>query len=377
MVIWLVILRKKFDRRNVLSEGGQGNVRYSFPSVNELWLLGGCLLLLVGLSGCWRASPHEVVVYTAHDREFSQPIFEDFTAKTGIVVRAKYDTEATKTVGLANALLAEASRPRCDVFWNNESLNTIRLRKQQVFQPYHSPQAEAFPDAYRNRDGYWTGFAARARVFLVNTEHVARVDEPAGIEEMTDARWRGKVGFAKPLFGTTASHATVLFHCWGTEEATAFFEALRDNGVMQAGNKQVAQAVARGRLAWGLTDTDDAMVEIRKGMPVRIVYPDQGSDQAPGRGTLFLPNTVSLIRGAPHPEAGKALIDYLLSAEVEQKLAAGPSAQIPLRKDVHTPSSLPGATQLRKWDVDLEAAAACWDVASRTLEACFLRPSDG
>ena len=72
-----------------------------------------------------------VVVYTALDEQFSRPIFEQFTAETGIRVLAKYDTESTKSVGLTQALLAERARPRCDVFWNNEIVNTLRLATQQ------------------------------------------------------------------------------------------------------------------------------------------------------------------------------------------------------------------------------------------------------
>src|SRR5271157_86604 len=87
-------------------------------------------ILLLFLSGCWTSSSHEVVVYTSQDSEFSEPIFADFTKATGIPVRAKFDTESTKTVGLAAAISAEKEQPRCDVFWNNEILNTMRLQKQ-------------------------------------------------------------------------------------------------------------------------------------------------------------------------------------------------------------------------------------------------------
>ncbi len=87
-------------------------------------------LLLPLLSGCWAAPEAEVVVYTALDREFSAPIFDDFTQKTGIVVQARYDTESTKTVGLVERIIRESGRPRCDLFWNNEILHTLRLERR-------------------------------------------------------------------------------------------------------------------------------------------------------------------------------------------------------------------------------------------------------
>src|SRR5262245_16395157 len=83
------------------------------------------LFLIIAWAGCGKSEPPAVVVYTALDQEFSQPIFESFTRETGIAVKAKYDTESTKTVGLTQAILAERERPRCDLFWNNEILNTF------------------------------------------------------------------------------------------------------------------------------------------------------------------------------------------------------------------------------------------------------------
>src|SRR3972149_2269720 len=75
-------------------------------------------VLLLTTAGCWSSTGREVVVYTALDSEFSQPIFDDFTTVTGIAVRPKFDTESTKTVGLTEAILAERGRTRCDMFWN-------------------------------------------------------------------------------------------------------------------------------------------------------------------------------------------------------------------------------------------------------------------
>ncbi len=88
--------------------------------------IGWGVLLPLG-TGCLRSGDREVIVYTALDRAFSEPIFAEFTQKTGIHVRAKYDSESTKTVQLVTEIVAEQKRPRCDLFWNNEILNTLRL----------------------------------------------------------------------------------------------------------------------------------------------------------------------------------------------------------------------------------------------------------
>ncbi len=278
-------------------------------------------ILLLAFTGCWSSTGREVVVYTALDSEFSQPIFDDFTAQTGIVVRPKFDTESTKTVGLAEAISAERDRPRCDLFWNNEILNTLRLERQGLLQQYDSPVGQYYPAEFRSPEGLWYGFAARARVLIVNTNLVPESERPKSIHDLADPKWKGRCAMAKPLFGTTATHAACLFAAWGDEKAKAYYEQLKANEVrIVSGNKQVALAVGGGQLSFGITDTDDAIIELEKGMPVAIVYPDQGPD---GLGTLFIPNTLAIIRGSANAQNARRLLDYLLSPAVEEKLARG------------------------------------------------------
>jgi iron(III) transport system substrate-binding protein len=309
------------------------------------------------------------MVYTALDSDFSAPIFGAFEHATGTRVLPKFDVESTKTVGLVNALFAERERPRCDVFWNNEVLNTIRLQKAGLLEPYSPPMAQGYPERYRSGDGSWHGFAARARVLLVNTELVAIDNRPTSIHDLLHEKWRGKFAIAKPLFGTTATHAACLFATLGDEKAEAFFRGLRANGVqVLAGNKQVARAVATGEIAIGLTDTDDAILEVERGQPVTIVYPDRGVEQM---GTLFIPNTLAIIKNCRHPQAARDLVAYLLTPQVEAQLAVSPSAQIPLHPDVNVKLRVETPRTVHAMDVDFELAAAKWDRAAEFLRTEF------
>ena len=326
-------------------------------------------LLSVLIAGCWSSSGPEVVVYTALDEEFSRPILHDFAAATGIAVKPKFDVESTKTVGLTNAIIAEAARPRCDVFWNNEILNTLRLKRRGLLEAYYPPIAESYPAMVRSADGLWHGFAARARVLIVNTQLVPEAERPSSIRDLADPKWRGRCGIAKPLFGTTATHAACLFAHWGDEKAKEFFGQLKRNDVkILSGNKQVALSVAAGRLAFGMTDTDDAIIELEKGMPVEIVYPDQGEGEP---GTLFIPNTLAIIKGSPNGRSARRLVDYLLQPMVEAKLAAGRSAQIPLNPNCEAEVRVATPRTVRAMQIDFDAAAAMWDTAAKFLRDEF------
>ncbi len=322
----------------------------------------------LAVAGCLARSGPEVVVYSALDSEFAEPVLKSFSEQSGIQARAKFDTESTKTVGLAEAIIAEQGRPRCDVFWNNEILHTLRLQKLGLLDTYQPPTAEEYPAMHRSPADTWHGFAARARVLVVNTNLVSDDQRPTSIEDLVDLKWKDKVGIAKPLFGTTATHAACLFVAWGRARAEQYFDRLKENARIMAGNKQVAVAVASGQLAFGITDTDDAIGELEKGLSVTIVYPDQQPD---GLGTLFIPNTLSIVKNCPHPVEARELVDYLLTPEIEERLSAGASAQIPLHPKAKTSPRVQTPATVRAMQVNFEAAADGWDDVAQFLRERF------
>jgi len=310
-----------------------------------------------------------VVVYTAHDLMFSDPVLRAFETRSGVDVRAKFDTEATKTTGLVNALIQMRDRPEADVFWNNEIMNTIRLAEMGLLEQYVPATAADIPDTARDRGGRWVGFAARARVILYNRDLVSPTDAPRSIFDLTKPQYRGKVAIARPLFGTTATHVAALFAVLGPEKAKDYLAALKANGVKVVGGNAIARnRVMDGEIAICLTDTDDANVAFRKNKPVEMVYPDQD-----GIGTLVIPNTVMLIKGGPHPEVGKKLVDFLASREVEARLARLDSAQMPLRPGIPPFSDRFDLRNIKAMAVDWNKVAQCLEESRRYVQETFLR----
>ena len=346
----------------------RGSRSFSFAALG----LFALLFLPVGVTGC---GGEDVTVYCALDRNFAEPLLRRFEEKTGLKVRALYDVEAVKTVGLVRKIVEEAKsgRVRCDVFWNNEIVNTIKLKQQGLLAPYASPGAKEIPPGFKDPEHYWTGFAARARILAVNTERLPdRSKWPRSYADLAAPAFKGLGGMAKPLAGTTATHGVVLFQKLGKEGAEAFFRKLVESGVeFTAGNAHLMRRVREGKLAFGFTDTDDFNVALRSGYPVEAVYPDQGGGEM---GTLVLPNTVAMLAGCPHPEAAKRLIDYLLSPEVEAALARCDSAQIPLHPGVERPEGVkvPGK-DFRAMEVDFERAAREFDACQEFFRRLFIR----
>lgn len=327
-------------------------------------------LMCLSFTGCkGKKDIQSVVIYTSLDRVFSEPVLRTFEEKTGIKVLAVYDSEATKTTGLVNRLIAEKNSPRADVFWNSETGRTIVLKKKGILAKYLSPSASDIPEQFRDSDSYWTGFAARCRILIYNTNLLKEQDLPKSIFELTKPEWKNRVALAYPLFGTTATHVAALSAFLGEDKAKEYFENLKANGVMITdGNASSRDRVADGTVAIGFTDTDDAFVAIKQGRPIDIIWPD-----TEGIGTLLIPNTVALIKGGPNPKAGKKLIDFLLSRKVEESLAHSDAGQVPLRSDVKRPSHVPSLDKIKAMKVDYEKVADLMEPTGRYMQQLFVR----
>ena len=341
------------------------------PSVRILVLALALVLSLVLVSAC---APREktVTIYTSVDRNFSELVFQDFEKKTGIKVRAGYDTEASKTTGLVNKLIEEASNPQADVFWNGEFSQTILLKEKGILMPHESPAAADIPAKYRDPEGFWTAFGGRARVILVNTNLMQPADYPARYEDFLDARYPAdQIGMAYPLFGTTATHAAALYAHEGADAAETFFQALQDRGIrIVDGNGVVRDLVVDGQLLFGMTDTDDALGAVERGDPVAIVVPDQGSGE---KGTLIVPNSVALVKKDRLNENAQAFLDYILSPETEKYLAEIGWIQAPVRDVGLTAAGGVDWNQVRTMDVPLDQIYQQLEPSQTALKQLFVR----
>jgi iron(III) transport system substrate-binding protein len=310
-----------------------------------------------------RRTDRAVTIYVSTDRVFSEPVLRDYERRSRVKVNVVYDTEETKSTGLANRLLAEKARPHADVFWSNEPVRTLVLKSRDVLAPYKSPSAQGIPAALVDPDGYWTGFSARMRVIAYNTKLVKQQEAPRSVFDLADPKWRGQVAMADPRFGSTAFHVAALYALAGDEKIDDFFRRLKANDVRVVdGNSVVRDLVARGEAKVGLTDTDDVNVALEDGQPIAMVLPDEE-----GLGVPVMPNMVSLIANAPHPDEGRKLIDYLLSPEVERQLAQSAAVQIPLHAGVQGPKNIPAISTFKPMTLDYSKAASRVEDATNRL----------
>jgi iron(III) transport system substrate-binding protein len=299
----------------------------------NLTLLGAC-------TEKTSSEPNRVVAYCAQDQVYAEPIFREFEKTTGIQVRTVYDSEAVKTVGLANRLIAESANPVCDVFWGNEEMRTRQLASRGIF---------------REQDG-WAGFGSRSRRVVVNTNLLPLASAPRGLLELTNATWRGKVALAYPQFGTTATHFHALRQLWGDKMWKQWCVALAANKpFVLDGNSSVVKHVGRGEAPLGLTDSDDIAAYQQQGLPLAAL---PVTDE-----TLFIPNTVGVIKGAPNPRSAQKLFEFLQRPEIATRLVAAKALESSVAPELQS-------AQLQvRWDELLRDL----EIVTEELKGIFLR----
>jgi iron(III) transport system substrate-binding protein len=299
------------------------------------------LSLMLGASGLAArdATAESVVIYTSQDEVYAERIFKDFEKKTGTKVKAVFDSEAVKTVAMANRLLAERNHPQCDVFWGNEELRTRQLAAQGVF---------------RETNG-WAAMGFRTRRLVVNTNLLPIAKAPHAFSEATNQIWRGKVALSYPLFGTTATHFLAFRQHWGDAAWQAWCQSLAANkAFLVDGNSMVVKLVGSGEAWFGFTDSDDIREGQHNDLPI-VAMPV-------GDETLYVPNTLGVIRKAPHPEAAQKLFEYLQSKEVLGQLVKAEALE-----SVELPKAGTGL------HVDWDALVRNLDPGTAEMKKIFLR----
>ncbi|MBX3359070.1 MAG: extracellular solute-binding protein [Phycisphaeraceae bacterium] len=335
------------------------------------------------LWSCHRApagGPGEVILYSSADPEVLSLIVSPFERATSIKVRSVGDTEATKTTGLVQRLIAEKGSPRADVWWSSEAMGTVQLSNAGILEPYRSEANErdfpgaGWPAALRGHAGNWYGFASRDRVIVYHTGRTRPGDIGPDLFAIASPAFKGRIGIARPQFGTTRGHVAAIMALHGEETLSRLGASLKDNGVrLYDGNMSVVRAAAAGEIDIGWTDSDDVFAGQRNGWPIDAVPAHinlAGADAAATpTGVMATPNTAAIVRAGPNPANARRLLDFLISAAGERLLAESDSHNIPARPALAAefakysfgpPAPVP-------WDKAAQCAATAMDVMDKSI----------
>jgi iron(III) transport system substrate-binding protein len=267
-------------------------------------------------------SSQSLIVYCSHDSIFAEEIFQKFTTQTGIEVIPRYDTEASKSLGLTEKILREGQSSDCDVYWSNEMFSMAALMENKLLRSYKSKNWERIPEKYKDSNAYWCGFAARLRVIIYNTELTGST-ELSG--DFTQDQLSDKA-LALPLYGTTLTHFAALQKILGVEKLKNNYLNWQQKKIqIVPGNGPSRTLVANGSCTYAWTDTDDYFGAVDNKAPVSML-----PARLPTGETIVIPNTVGILSSSKRHKHAQVFVDFLTSEQTEVALAHSPSRQIPL-----------------------------------------------
>ncbi|MFG2054424.1 iron ABC transporter substrate-binding protein [Micromonospora sp. NPDC048930] len=319
-------------------------------------VLASTLAGLVSLTACGgsdgdpgKPRDKRLTVYSGRSEALVKPVLEKFEKATGIDVDVRYGT----TAQMAAQLLEEGKRSPADAFLAQDAGALGAVGKAGLFAPLSAEQLDRVPAAYRDHAGRWVGVSGRSRVLAYNTDQVTAAQLPTSVFELTDPKWKGRVGVA-PTNGSFQAFVTALRVQHGDAKAREFLTGLKANQPqIRENNVQIVADIDAGTLAVGLVNHYYVyeLAKERGGSPDTLkaklhFFPDGdtgGLVNAAGIGVLA--------RSEKDPDA-KALVDYLLGTEAQTYFATQ-TFEYPLAAGVPAAPGLPQLATLEAPKIDL------------------------
>lgn len=319
----------------------------------SLALAAGTVLALAACSSGDAASEASsegsgsVVVYSGRSEELVSPLFERFTAETGIAVEARYGDSAE----LAAQLIEEGDRTPAQVFFSQDAGALGAVAAAGVLAPLPPGATGKVPAEYVAPDGTWTGVTGRARVIAYDGEQLTAQDVPTSVLDLTDPRWRGQVAIA-PTNASFQSFVTAMRRGLGDEATKAWLEGLVANDVQTfEKNALILDAVDSGQVQLGLVNHyywyEKAAEVGEDAMRAQIAF------TAPkDPGSLVNVAGVGVTVPAAQDANAAAFTEWLLTPEVQAWFVEN-TFEYPLVGDLPIPDGLPALDTLTGPDVAL------------------------
>lgn len=185
----------------------------------------------------------------------------------------------------------------------NSTMEVHLLNKAGLLARYVSPEAPSFVADSKDPAGRWVDMYSNLRVVTYNTRLVPKDKVPKRYEDLLDPAWKGQIGFPE---GQYAWYATML-RIMGEEKGRKFMQALGAQGLhYRAAPVLITQFVAAGEFNLGLVYENQVFRFKNQGAPLAL---------APLPFVTKNMHPLALASSAPHPNAGKLFIDFVLSKE--------------------------------------------------------------
>lgn len=252
-----------------------------------------------------------ITLYSGRSKSLVDPIILQFEKETGIEVKVSY----ANTTQLAAKLLTEGKKSPASLFWAQDAGALGAVSTEKLFEKLPKSILNKVPKTFRHADGYWIATSGRARVLAYSPERVKMEALPESVFDLTQPKWRGKVGWA-PLNASFQAFVTAMRAQVGEERAEKWLRDMKANGAKAyPKNTPIIEALAAGEIDLGLPN-HYYLFRFKKR---DSKYPvEQTFFKAKDAGNLVNVAGIGLLKSSDNKKTALKFIEFLLSAKAQQ-----------------------------------------------------------
>jgi len=261
----------------------------------------------------------ELVLYSSLNNEQIVTLVDAFKKKYPFINPSFYRGTSERVLQRVSTE-ARAGRFAVDVL-TSAGFQVQLMKETGLTQRYLPAEAAAYGDGFKDPDGHWINLHSLLNTMAYNTQLVHPNEAPKKYDDLLAPRWKGRLGvnLQDPEWYVN------LQRRMGKEKARSYLKALAaQQPGLRDGHNITAQLLAAGEFH-AVTNTYAHIVARIKGQggPVQYVFDEP---------VITYIHPVALAKSAPHPNAGKLFISFILSADGQKMLRD--QGRIPGHRDV-------------------------------------------
>lgn len=287
-----------------------------------------------------------ITVYAGRSEALVKPIIEQFSKDTGVTVDVKY----SGTDALAALLVEEGSKSPADVFFSQDGGALGAVKNAGLLQTLPESISMLVRPQYRAKDNSWVGISGRSRVVVYNPDLVPAGDLPTTYKQLTDPKWKGKVGWA-PSNASFQTFITAVREIDGDSAAKTWLEEMLANDAKTySSNGAIVTAVASGEISVGLVNHYYLWGFVKdqgEGFKAKNHYLAAGDP-----GSLVNVAGAAVLKSSKNKPAAEAFVKYLLEKNAQEYFAKE-TFEYPLINGVSPDSRIKPLSELKPPSIDL------------------------
>ena len=290
----------------------------------------------------------KLVVYSGREEELVEPLFDRFEKETGIDVEVRYGDSAE----LAATIAEEGDNSPADVFFAQDPGSLGAVEREGLLAELPQAALDRVPARFRDPDGHWVGTSGRSRVIAYNTDALTEDEVPDSVFDLTDPKWKGKIGIA-PTNASFQAFVSAMLLELGEERTRAWLEGLKANDPKRyEKNLPVVEAVAAGEIDVGLVNHYYLYLAKEENPDAKVANHFLAGEDP---GALVSVAGAAILETADHADAAQRFVEFLLSDPSQRfYVDEAEEAEYPLVPGIDAKPGLPPLDSLEGPQIELD-----------------------